>query len=318
MRLDNLIYLNYKRITELERHDIVNNNALRTNPLSSTVKNTSVGKGGVIRMRPKKSASVKSGLRKGLPYLLQAQEQSLNEADTVVRVVKVFEDILGYDALTEVSREAQMRDKYIDVLLKTGDVPRLIVEVKAASVTLRDRHIEQAENYASRNNFRWVLLTNGVAWNLYHLTFEEGIEYEKAFSIDLKKDDFDQAANMMALLHHDFLQVGGLDDYWECQQAMSPASIGRVLFHESVLRNIRREIRRDTGRLIDIEDLAKAVRNMLSPEAREEIGRVRIRKRRRKATTKEGADIKEEAKPCSDSVSSDSGPTVGERIHPSA
>jgi len=249
-------------------------------------------------------------LRKALPYLLQAQEQSLNEADTMIRVVKVFEDILGYDALTEVSREAQVRDKYIDVLLKTGDIPRLIVEVKAAGVTLRDRHIEQAENYASRNNFRWVLLTNGVAWNLYHLTFEEGIEYEKAFSVDLKKDDFDQAADVLSLLHHDFLKVGGLDDYWACQEAMNPASIGRALFHENVLRNIRREIRRDTGRLIDIEDLAEAVRNMLSPEAREEIGRMRIRKRRLKAATQVEVDTKEDAKPRSESPSSDTGPIV--------
>jgi hypothetical protein len=265
---------------------------------------------GVIRTKLKKRANVRSRLRKVIPYLLQAQEQSLNEADTVIRVIKVFEDVLGYDALTEVSREAQMRDKYIDVLLKTGDIPRIIVEFKAAGVTLRDRHIEQAENYASRNNFRWVLLTNGVAWNLYHLTFEEGIEYEKAFSIDLKKDDFDHAADMLSLLQHDFLRVGGLDDYWECQEAMSPTSIGRALFHQNVLRNIRREIRRDTGRLIDIEDLAEAVRNMLSPEAREKIGRIRIRKRRSKAASQGAANTKEDAEPCLESASSDTGPTA--------
>jgi hypothetical protein len=269
-----------------------------------------VGKSGVIGIRMKKGANIRSGLRKALPYLLQAQEQSLNEADTMIRVVKVFEDILGYDALTEVSREAQMRDKYIDILLKTGDVPRLIVEVKAAGVTLRDRYIEQAENYASRNNFRWVLLTNGVAWNLYHLTFEEGIEYEKAFSVDLKKNDFDHAADVLSLLHHDFLQVGGLDDYWEGQKAMSPASIGRALFHENVLRNIRREIRRDCGRLIDIEELAEAVRDMLSPAAREEIGRIRIRKRRLKAATHGATGEKEEAESCLESTSSDTCPTT--------
>jgi hypothetical protein len=50
------------------------------------------------------------------------------------------------------------------------------IEAKSAATTLRDRHIDQAESYAAKDNIRWVLLTNGVVWSLYHLTFEEGIE----------------------------------------------------------------------------------------------------------------------------------------------
>jgi hypothetical protein len=116
-------------------------------------------------------------LKKFLPHLLQAQCDNLNEADTVQRLIKVFEEVLGYDSLTEISRETQ--NKYVDVALKVDGVTRLLVEAKAAGVTLRDRHIEQAQSYASRNNCQWVLLTNGVVWQLYHLTIEEGIEYER-------------------------------------------------------------------------------------------------------------------------------------------
>ena len=107
-------------------------------------------------------------LKRYLPHLLQAQRDNLNEADTVQRLIKVFEDVLGYDSLTEISRETQLKNKYVDVALKIDGVVRLLVEAKAAGVVLRDRHIEQAQSYASRNNFQWVLLTNGVSWNLYH------------------------------------------------------------------------------------------------------------------------------------------------------
>ena len=57
--------------------------------------------------------------------------------------------------------------------------------------------------------------------------------------------------------------------------------MGKAIFHESVLRVLRREIRRQCDVLIDPEDLAVAVHEMLSQEARDEIGPLRIRKKRK-------------------------------------
>ena len=213
----------------------------------------------------------------------------MNEADTVRRVTKVLEDVLGYDPLAEISREAQLKGKYLDILIKVDDVAKLIVEVKRAGIKLRDRHIDQAYTYASTNNIPWVLLTNGVVWNLYHLTFEEGIEYEKAFSLDFSKLDLDAAADKLALLHRENVLKGGLEDFWECQIALSWPSIAKALFQEDVLRRIRREIRHTAGILIDTEDLSERLREMMSPEVRETIGQVKVRKRtrRRKAPDRE-------------------------------
>src|SRR5438128_12611831 len=99
---------------------------------------------------------VSKALKKLIPALLQAQQNNLKEADTVQRLIKVFQDVLGYDALTEISCEAQMKNKYVDVVLKIDGVVKLLVEAKAAGLVLRDRHIEQAESYAAQNNFQWV------------------------------------------------------------------------------------------------------------------------------------------------------------------
>jgi predicted type IV restriction endonuclease len=232
-------------------------------------------------MAKKNQYGIKRPLKKLLPFLLEAQDQNLNEADTVLRIVKVFEDVLGYSAMTEITREAQVRDKYVDLALKIDDVIRLLVEVKRAGVTLRDRHIEQAYHYASRNNYSWVLLTNGVVWNLYHLTFEEGIEYDRAFTVDLRKDDIDKAVASLSVLHRDCIRNGGLDDFWQHQLALSPISIGKAIFHEDVLRNIRKEVRRNAGILIDTEDLAVAIKGMLSQDTREQMGPVKIKRGRK-------------------------------------
>jgi len=86
---------------------------------------------------------------------------------------------------------------------------------------------------------------------------------------------------MLGLLHKNAVRRGELEKFWEKATALGSASIGKALFNESVLLLVRREIRRDTGLLIDPEDLARSLHEMLSPEAREQIGPMRVRRRRR-------------------------------------
>lgn len=230
---------------------------------------------------------IRKGLRQFAPRFIEAREVGLNEADTVMRLCKFFEQVLGYDGITDISREANFKNKYVDVCLKIEGTVRLLVEAKAGNVKLRDRHIEQAQGYASQNNFRWVLLSNGVEWNLYHLTFDQGIEYERAFAVSLADNGgIEAAAEKIAVLHKKSIQRGELEEFWEKATALGPASIGASLFRESVMMLLRREIRKDAGLLIDPEDLAKSLHSMLSQEARELIGPVRIRRRRKAASNK--------------------------------
>jgi hypothetical protein len=174
------------------------------------------------------------------------------------------------------------RRPYIDICIKIDGRVRLLIEVKAANQPLRDGHIDQAQAYAAQNNYQWVVLTNGVDWHLYHLTFDEGIEYERAFVVSLADDaNFDEAAQCLSILHKLSIRKGEREEFWEKAAALDSSSIGKALFSEDVLMRIRREIRKETGLLIDREDLAKSIHEMLSIEAREKIGPLRIRKRRR-------------------------------------
>jgi predicted type IV restriction endonuclease len=222
-------------------------------------------------------------LKKYLPHLVKAREENLNEADTVQRLIKVLEDVFGYDAMSEISRESAIKDKFVDIALKIDGATKLLVEVKSASTVLRDRHIEQAQSYAANANIRWVILTNGLTWSLYHLTFEEGIDSVLAFTVDLAEEGVTpKACELLGLLHRQRVKKGELESYWEHRVALGPASLGRALFTEDTLRFIRREIRRREGILIDEEDLATAIHEMLSTEARERIGPVKIRRRQQK------------------------------------
>ena len=225
------------------------------------------------------AVDIRKPLKKFLPHLLKAREDNLNEADTVQRIIKVFEEVLGYDAMVEITREKQVKEKFVDIAIKIDGTIRFLVEAKSAATVLRDRYIEQAQHYAAEGNIPWVVLTNGVVWNLYHLSFDEGIEYVRVFTIDLSEEPFDKAVESLSLLHRQAIKKGLLEEYWEHRMALSPKSIGRALFTEEALKLIRREIRRRDGILIDEEDLANAIHSMLSTESREQIGPLKIRRK---------------------------------------
>ncbi len=225
---------------------------------------------------------IRRALRKIQPILLKAQKDNLNEADTVQRLVVFFNEVLGYDQLEEITREAQVRDKYVDIAIKLDGTVKFLVEAKAAGTDLRNRHIDQAKGYAADANIRWVLLTNGVIWSLYHLTFEEGVEYEPLFTVDLSVDELDAASEQLSILHRRSIAHDKHEAYWKRHAALDPASVAKAIYSERVLRLMRRDIRRREGILVDEEDLAGAVHNMFSPEAREKIGPMRIRRARAK------------------------------------
>jgi hypothetical protein len=122
----------------------------------------------------------------------EARDRAANEADTVMYLVRFFEEVLGYDSLKgEISKELQIKDRYCDLALKIEGTVHVLVEGKAAGVKeLTDKHIEQAENYASRAGIRWVVLTNGIEWKLYNLSFaeNEGINHDLVFEANLLEE----------------------------------------------------------------------------------------------------------------------------------
>ncbi len=219
----------------------------------------------------------------------EARDRSANESDTVMYLIKFFEEVLGYDALKgEISKELAIKDRYCDVALKIEGVVRVLVEVKASSLKgLTAKHIEQAENYASRSGLVWVVLTNGIEWHLYHLSFNagEGIAHDLAFEANLLDEaqlDMEALWLKLGLLSRNAVKKGALEDFWAQKKVLSPASVVKVLFTEEVLRVVRRLLRKDAEAMLDIEDVFKAVRDVISKEALADAGDLGIKKKRKK------------------------------------
>jgi len=252
----------------------------------------------------------------------EARDRGANESDTVMYLVKFFEEVLDYDSLKgEISKELSIKDRYCDIALKVDGVVRILVECKAASLKgLVDKHLEQAENYASRAGLCWVLLTNAIEWKLYHLTFieTEGISHDLAFELNLLDEldnSPDSAWEKLSLLSRDAVKRDALEEYWHQKKALSPASVVRALFMQDALLVIRRELNRNAPARLDLQDVFNAIRDVLSKEALLEAGDISIkksRKRRRRVTQTRtdaatGAEVTEEVEVETDE-SEDDGP----------
>lgn len=218
-----------------------------------------------------------------------ARDRGANESDTVMYLVKFFEEVLEFDSLKgEISKELAIKDRYCDLALKVDGQVEVLVECKAAGIKgLSEKHIEQAENYASRAGIRWVVLSNGIEWKLYHLTFNEGegINHDLAFDLDFLEElgrNPDLVWQRLSLLGRASLQKGFLDDFWKERKALSPASVVRALFTQDVINVLRRELRREAKALLDVEDVVAAVRDVLSKEALMDAGDINLKKRRKK------------------------------------
>jgi predicted type IV restriction endonuclease len=227
----------------------------------------------------------------------EARERNANESDTVMYLVKFFEDVFGYDSLKgEISKEQAIKDRYCDLALKVEGAVRVLVEVKAASAkALADKHIEQAGNYGSRAGVPWVLLTNGIEWRLYHLSFSEGegIVHDVVFEANLLEgleQDHEGLWAKLSILSRDAMKRDELGAFWAQRKVLSAASVVKVLFHEDVLRQVRRLLRKDAEAMLEIEDVFKAVRDVLSQEALAEAGDLGITKRRKKRRKVERTD----------------------------
>jgi len=233
--------------------------------------------------------AVLNQLRKFAAAFREARDRGANESDTVMFLVKFFEEVLGYDSLKgEISKELAIKDRYCDIALKIDGTVRVLVEGKAAGIKgLVDKHIEQAENYASKAGIRWVALTNGIEWRLYHLSWaeNEGITHDLAWQANLLDDmeaDAEGLWRKLCLLGRSSVERGFLDEYWGQKKALSPGSVVRVLFREEVLTAVRRELNRNAPARLEMEDVFNAVRDALSKEALLEAGDISMKKRKKK------------------------------------
>ena len=193
----------------------------------------------------------------------EAAERNLNEADTVMRLTRFFEEVLGYDPFSEITREQAIKGTFVDIALKVDDDIRILIEAKAAGVQLRESHTQQAQNYAANHGIPWVLLSNGCRYILYRVELNGAIEAIEVFDVDVVDGPLDVAAERLGLLHRKAMKKGAeLEKYYHLQRTLSADMIFKALASESVITALCRELRALTGTRVQDEEVFESLKGM--------------------------------------------------------
>lgn len=175
-----------------------------------------------------------------------AVDRDINEADTVAIVKDIFSDIMGFDKYTEITREYAIRGTFCDLAIKIEDKLQFLVEVKAIGLDLKESHLRQAVNYGVNQGVQWVVLTNGVRWELHRIRFEKPVKHELVSSfdfLDLKPKKLEDQ-EILFLFSREGLDKSAREDYYERVKSVNRFVIGNIVLSDPVVTLIRREVKK--------------------------------------------------------------------------
>ena len=206
----------------------------------------------------------KPSLRRYQKVLETARARDVGESDTCVVVSDFLADVLGYDKYSELTTEFAVKSTFCDLAIRVGGRLRFLIEVKSAGTDLKDNHLRQAVDYAAHEGVEWVLLTNGIVWKAHRVRFEQPIQADEVFTVDLLDPDAKpaQLLERLYLISREGVASTAIDAFWQRKEAMSRYVIAQLLLGSDVLALIRRTIRRNfPGTAVTEEDVAALMRD---------------------------------------------------------
>jgi len=205
-----------------------------------------------------------SAVPKFKKILEQAKERDVNESDTVTIVTDMLEEIFGFDKYSEITREFAIQGTYCDLAIKTEKTVDYLIEVKAIGLGLKDNHLKQAVNYASREGIRWVVLTNGINWQIHRVTLDTKVTSEELCSINMTEVNPKKGedASLLFLLCKRSLIKDNIDKFYEHKQSFNRYTVGALLSTEAVSSVVRRELRKiKPGIKVSAEDIQVMIKD---------------------------------------------------------
>lgn len=184
-------------------------------------------------------------LRRYQKILESARKRDVNESDTSVIVSDMLTEILGYDKYHEITTELSVRSTFCDLAIKINGRLQYLIEVKSIGTDLKETHLRQAIEYGSREGIEWVLLTNGYLWQAHRIRFEQPIDHDLVFEIDLLRNDnkIPLLLEKLYLISKEAGNASAIDLYWQSKEATSRYVLAQLILSEDVLRVVRRRLR---------------------------------------------------------------------------
>lgn len=261
----------------------------------------------MINIPTKISERLVSGIKKFQPILDSAKTRDINESDTVVIITDMLSDVYGFDKYSEITSEFAIRGTYCDLATRIDGKLQFLIEVKAIGSELKDQYIKQAVDYAANLGTDWVILTNGIRWNIYKITFGKPIEQELVASFDYLQLSPKSISDLELIycISKEGCNRSILNAYHSRKQVLSKYFISNVILSDTILNGIRKELKRlepdiktdtDQIRSIITQEIFKRelIESEKTQEAKRRINRIVAKQKRIKDKTKNDSDSSED------------------------
>lgn len=189
---------------------------------------------------------ISSQLKRYQGVLSDARNRDISESDTVVIIMDMLADILGYKKYTEITTEYSVRGTYVDLAVKVGTDVRFLIEAKAIGVALKENHIKQAIDYGVNNGVEWIILSNGVVWQMYKIFFRQPVDKALICELDVLQANpkSHQVVEALGNISREGFTQPSMTAFFQQRQATSKFSVAAMLLSEKMLSTLKREIRR--------------------------------------------------------------------------
>ncbi len=157
-------------------------------------------------------------------------------------------EVFGFDKFHEITSEHTIKSTFCDLAVKIDGKIELLIEVKAIGIDLKESHIKQAVDYAANQGTDWVILTNGLAWKVFNITFGKPIAQEKIIKFNFLELDPKTAPDLLFVLSKEGFSKSALDEYYIQKQATNKYTLGALMLSEPVLKVMKKELGRSRPR----------------------------------------------------------------------
>jgi len=191
---------------------------------------------------------IKAALRRFKPLLKAARERDAGRADTATLALDLLSELFGYDRYTEISSELDNKESVFDFSIQTEGQPRMLVRVSPIGMAPDDRYLLATAQYAQMNGVDWIILTNGIGWQVHHVedVGANAPETPVVLAFDLLQMQPGREAHLgtIHLLTREGHEKAGLSHFKLRLEMTNRHYLGAMVLSDAVVASVRRELRK--------------------------------------------------------------------------
>ena len=191
--------------------------------------------------------------------------KELDESGTRLMINRFLSDVLGYKQIEEIRTEYMIKGTYADYLIQVDKTRHFLVEVKALSFELSEKHLRQTINYGANEGIEYAMLTNGKSFEFYKILFEKPISSRLIFAVDLSDAAaLKNAANYLQYLYKDSVVKNSFEPLWNKCEATNPYNIAGIICSDIVLKCIKKLIKNKYNEKCSDDAILSAVHKIVT------------------------------------------------------